>query len=69
MSSPGFTWSVADLLRGDYRQSDYGKVILSLAVLRRPDCVLEPTKVRVLEPGATRALEAEIEGMLEEVLA
>ena len=36
-----FIWSVADLLRGDYKQSEYGKVILPLVVLRRLDCVLE----------------------------
>jgi len=35
-----FLWSVADLLRGDYKQSDYGKVILPFTVLRRLDCVL-----------------------------
>ena len=45
----GFIWSVADLLRGDYKQSDYGKVILPLTVLRRLDCVLEPTKEKLLE--------------------
>ena len=43
-----FIWSVADLLRGDYKQSEYGKVILPLTVLRRLDCVLEPTKAAVL---------------------
>jgi type I restriction enzyme M protein len=43
-----FIWSVADLLRGDYRQSEYGKVILPFTVLRRLDCVLEPSKVAVL---------------------
>jgi type I restriction enzyme M protein len=43
-----FIWSVADLLRGDYKQSDYGKVILPLTVLRRLDCVLEETKSKVL---------------------
>jgi type I restriction enzyme M protein len=43
-----FIWSVADLLRGDYKQSDYGKVILPFTVLRRLDCVLEPTKAGVL---------------------
>ena len=37
-------WSVADLLRGDYKQSEYGKVILPFTVLRRMDCVLEETK-------------------------
>lgn len=35
-------------MRGDYKQSEYGKVILPLTVLRRLDCVLEPTKQRVL---------------------
>jgi len=44
-----FIWSVADLLRGDYRQSDYGKVILPFTVLRRLDCVLEATKHAVLK--------------------
>ena len=39
-----FIWSVADLLRGDYKQSEYGKVILPLTVLRRLDGVLAPTK-------------------------
>ena len=45
----GFLWSVADLLRGDYKQSDYGKVILPFTLLRRLDCVLEATKAAVLE--------------------
>src|SRR5690242_20462716 len=43
-----FIWSVADLLRGDFKQSEYGKVILPFTVLRRLDCVLEPTKAAVL---------------------
>lgn len=43
-----FIWSVADLLRGDYKQSEYGKVILPFTVLRRLDCVLEKTKPAVL---------------------
>src|SRR5678815_1529617 len=43
-----FIWSVADLLRGDYKQSEYGKVILPFTVLRRLDCVLEATKPAVL---------------------
>ena len=41
-------WSVADLLRGDYKQSEYGRVILPFTVLRRLDCVLAPTKPAVL---------------------
>jgi type I restriction enzyme M protein len=51
MSDPNlssFIWSVADLLRGDYTQSEYGKVILPFTVLRRLDCVLEATKPAVL---------------------
>ena len=36
----GFIWSVADLLRGDYKQFGYGRVILPFIVLRRLDCVL-----------------------------
>ncbi|WP_328928094.1 type I restriction-modification system subunit M [Streptomyces sp. NBC_00190] len=45
-------WSVADLLRGDYKQSDYGKVILPFTVLRRLECVLEPTRGKVEETVA-----------------
>lgn len=44
-----FVWSVADLLRGDYKQADYGKVILPFTVLRRLDCVLADTKDAVLK--------------------
>ena len=40
---------MADLLTGDYKQSEYGKVILPLTVIRRLDCVLEPTKQAVLD--------------------
>ena len=49
-----FIWSVADLLRGDYKQSEYGKVILPFTVLRRLDCVLESTKAAVLAEKVTR---------------
>ncbi|WP_048438054.1 class I SAM-dependent DNA methyltransferase [Caenimonas sp. SL110] len=49
-----FLWSVADLLRGDYKQSDYGKVILPFTLLRRLDCVLEGTKKDVLAEHAKR---------------
>jgi len=43
-----FIWSVADLLRGDYKQSEYGRVILPFTILRRLDCVLEASKPAVL---------------------
>jgi type I restriction enzyme M protein len=44
-----FIWSVADLLRGPYRPNQYKDVMLPLTVLRRLDCVLTPTKARVLD--------------------
>jgi len=50
-----FIWSVADLLRGDYKQSEYGKVILPFTVLRRLDCVLADTKEAVLSEFSTKA--------------
>jgi type I restriction enzyme M protein len=48
MNLSSLIWAVADLLRGDYKQSEYGKVILPFTVLRRMDCVLEETKDAVL---------------------
>ena len=57
MSDPNlssFIWSVADLLRGDYKQSEYGKVILPFTVLRRLDCVLESTRTAVLAEKTKR---------------
>jgi type I restriction enzyme M protein len=54
-----FIWSVADLLRGDYKQSEYGRVILPLVVIRRLDCVLEPTKPAVIKKK--RELEGKIQ--------
>lgn len=50
-----FIWSVAELLRGDYRPADYGSVILPFTVLRRLDCVLEPTKADVLAEFEARS--------------
>jgi type I restriction enzyme M protein len=43
-----FIWSVADLIRGPYRPNQYKDVMLPMTVLRRLDCVLEPTKDKVL---------------------
>ncbi len=53
-SLSSFIWSVADLLRGDYKQSQYGRIILPFTVLRRLDCVLEPTKDAVLKEKEKR---------------
>ena len=43
-----FIWSICNLLRGPYKRNEYRKVILPLTVLRRFDCLLAPTKSRVL---------------------
>ncbi|MCY4042598.1 MAG: type I restriction-modification system subunit M N-terminal domain-containing protein, partial [Candidatus Dadabacteria bacterium] len=48
-SLSAFVWSIAELLRGDYKQSEYGKVVLPFFVLRRLDCLLEESKAAVLE--------------------
>ncbi|RCK18833.1 restriction endonuclease subunit M [Thalassospira profundimaris] len=49
-----FAWSIAEILRGDFKQSEYGKVILPFVVLRRLDCILESSKDAVL--AAAKAL-------------
>ncbi len=56
----GFIWSVADLLRGDYKQSEYGRVILPLVVVRRLDCVLADTR------DAVRARAAQLAGKVDD---
>ncbi len=43
-----FLWSIADLLRGDFKQSQYGRIILPFTLLRRMECVLAPTKDEVI---------------------
>lgn len=53
-----FIWSVADLLRGDFRQSEYGRVMLPFTVLRRLDCRLAHTK-EVVTDSLARQPEAE----------
>jgi len=50
-----FIWSVADLLRGDFKQSQYGRVILPFTLLRRMECVLEPTREKVLAAAKEQA--------------
>ena len=54
MSISALIWSTADLLRGDYKQSDYGKIILPFTLLRRLECVLEPTRDDVLKEFEAR---------------
>ncbi|MFG6175986.1 type I restriction-modification system subunit M N-terminal domain-containing protein [Halomonas sp. THAF12] len=61
-----FIWSVADLLRGDFRQSQYGRIILPFTLLRRLECVLEPTKDAVLREA--HAHQAKPEAVREKLL-
>ena len=49
----GFVWSIAETLRGRFKQSEYGKVILPFVVLRRLDCLLQDSKQAVLEASNT----------------
>ncbi len=49
-----YIWSLADLLRGDFKQSQYGRIILPFTVLRRLECVLEATKGKVLKEAEKR---------------
>jgi len=44
----GLIWAIADLLRGDHKRAEYRRVVLPLVLLRRRDCVFEPTRPRVL---------------------
>lgn len=48
-----FIWSIAEILRGHFKQSEYGKIILPFVVLRRLDGVLESSKDAVLEKNGT----------------
>ncbi|MCW3784188.1 type I restriction-modification system subunit M [Defluviimonas salinarum] len=52
-NNASFIWSIADLLRGDFKQSEYGKIVLPFTILRRLDCLLDSTKEAVLEMAAS----------------
>lgn len=52
-NNASFIWSIAELLRGDFKQSDYGKIVLPFTILRRLDCILEATKAEVVELAAS----------------
>ncbi|MDA0723615.1 MAG: class I SAM-dependent DNA methyltransferase [Verrucomicrobia bacterium] len=59
-----YIWSLADLLRGDFKQSQYGRIILPFTLLRRLECVLDATKPDVLAQAdklATMGLPEETE--------
>ena len=41
-------WNIAELLRGPFQPNQYGDVVLPFTILRRLDCILEPTKEQVI---------------------
>ena len=57
-----YIWSLADLLRGDFKQSQFGRIILPFTLLRRLECVLEVHKANIL----TEAARVESMGLPEE---
>ncbi len=63
-----FIWSVADLLRGDYKPSEYGRVMLPFLVLRRLDQVLASTRQAVLEADAKYPADKVPEALRERML-
>lgn len=64
-----FIWNICNLLRGPYKRNEYRKVILPLTVLRRFDCLLAPTKEKVLEayPGIKTKPENVIRSLLQKI--
>ncbi len=52
-TNSAFIWSIAELLRGDFKQSQYGGIVLPFTVLRRLDCLLEGTKDAVIEMASS----------------
>ena len=62
----GFIWSIAEILRGDFKQFEYGKIILPFVVLRRLDCILADSKNRVL--NAARDLPESMDEELRDVV-
>lgn len=52
VNNANLIWSIANLLRGPFKPAEYGPVVLPFTVLRRLDCVLEPTKAGVLAKAA-----------------
>ena len=64
-----FIWSICNLLRGPYKRNEYRKVILPLTVLRRFDCLLEPTKAQVLaeHPKIKAKPETVVRSLLEKI--
>lgn len=64
----GRIWEIANRLRGPYRPPQYRLVMLPMVVLRRLDCVLEPTKDAVLAEHARLAAAATPENAIPRLL-
>ena len=65
-SLSSFAWSIAEILRGDFKRSEYGKVILPFIVMRRLDCILEASKEAVLQ--AAKDLPDEVDDQTKDMI-
>ena len=64
-----FVWTIANLLRGPYRPSQYRRVMIPLTVLRRLDCVLEDSKKAVMKRyAALKAAEKYDDETIEKII-
>ena len=63
----GFVWSIAEILCGDFKQSEYGKVILPFVVLSRRDYILESSKVTVLDVAKAWGKKGKTDRHLDEI--
>lgn len=61
-----FIWNLADLLRGDYKPAEYGKVVLPFTILRRLDCLLSDTKPQILHQY--EAIKAQPDEFIDKIL-
>lgn len=61
-----FIWNLADLLRGDYKPAEYGKVVLPFTILRRLDCLLSDTKPQILKQY--EAIKAQPDEFIDKIL-
>jgi type I restriction enzyme M protein len=67
-NSANLIWQIAELLRGDYKQSEYGRVIQPLVVMRRLDQMMEPTRDIVVAEARRRTAKGMRPESLEQVL-
>ena len=60
-----FIWVLADLLRGDYKDAEYAKIILPFTVLRRLDCALGARSLDQLKDGVVDGFDSAAKDVME----